>query len=74
MYIKRHLLKSDYLFCIGLVCSELQLVFKYMEYLKSLFYHHILKYYSSKYMKLDATAYFQCAKDDVKSVKQHTRT
>ena len=25
-------------------------------------------------MKLDATAYFQCAKDDVKSVKQHTRT
>ena len=25
-------------------------------------------------MKLDATAYFQCAKDDVKSAKQHTRT
>ena len=25
-------------------------------------------------MKLDATAYFQCAKGDVKSVKQHTRT
>ena len=25
-------------------------------------------------MKLDATAYFQCAKDDVKSVKQNTRT
>ena len=25
-------------------------------------------------MKLDATAYFQCAKDDVKSVKQYTRT
>ena len=25
-------------------------------------------------MKLDATAYFQCEKDDVKSVKQHTRT
>ena len=25
-------------------------------------------------MKLDTTAYFQCAKDDVKSVKQHTRT
>ena len=25
-------------------------------------------------MKLDATAYFQSAKDDVKSVKQHTRT
>ena len=24
-------------------------------------------------MKLYATAYFQCAKDDVKSVKQHTR-
>ena len=25
-------------------------------------------------MKLDATADFQCAYDDVKSVKQHTRT
>ena len=25
-------------------------------------------------MKLDATAYFQFAKDDVKSVKQHPRT
>ena len=25
-------------------------------------------------MKLDAAAYFQCAKDDVKSVKQQTRT
>ena len=25
-------------------------------------------------MILDATAYFQCAKDDIKSVKQHTRT
>ena len=25
-------------------------------------------------MKLDATAYFQCAKHDVKSVKQHTKT
>ena len=25
-------------------------------------------------MKLDATAYFKCAKDDVKSVKQQTRT
>ena len=25
-------------------------------------------------MKLDATAYFQYAKDDVKSVKQHPRT
>ena len=25
-------------------------------------------------MKLDATAYFQCAKDDVKSVKRHTKT
>ena len=25
-------------------------------------------------MKLDATGYFQCAKDDVKSIKQHTRT
>ena len=25
-------------------------------------------------MKLDAIAYFQCEKDDVKSVKQHPRT
>ena len=25
-------------------------------------------------MKLDATAYFQCAKDDIKIAKQHTRT
>ena len=25
-------------------------------------------------MKLDATAYFQCEKDDVKSVKQQIRT
>ena len=25
-------------------------------------------------MKLDATAYFQCAKDGVISVKEHTRT
>ena len=25
-------------------------------------------------MKLDAPAYFQCAKDNVKSVKQRTRT
>ena len=25
-------------------------------------------------MKLDATAFFQCAKDGVKSVKQYTRT
>ena len=25
-------------------------------------------------MKLDGTAYFQCAKDYVKNVKQHTRT
>ena len=48
MYMKRHLLKLDYLFCIVLVCSEQQQVFKYMEYLKSLFYNHILKCYSNK--------------------------
>ena len=46
--MKRHLLKLDYLFCIALVCSEPQQVFKYIEYLKSLFYNHILKYYSNK--------------------------
>ena len=76
MNMKMHLLKLDYLFCIVLVCSEPQQVFKYMEYLKSFFYNHILKCYSipTRLMKLDATAYFQCAKDDVKSVKQHTRT
>ena len=37
MYIKRHLLKLDYLFCIVLVCSEPKQVFKYMEYLKSFY-------------------------------------
>ena len=47
MYIKRHLLKLAYLFCIVLVCSVPQHVFKYMEYLKSLFYNHILKCYSN---------------------------
>ena len=45
--MKRHLLKLDYLFCIVLVCSEPQQVFKYVEYLKSLFYNHILKCYSN---------------------------
>ena len=35
MYMKRHFMKLDYLFCIVLVCSEPQHVFKYMEYLKS---------------------------------------
>ena len=34
MYIKRHLLKLDYFFCIVLVCNEPQEVFKYMEYKK----------------------------------------
>ena len=41
-------MKLDHLFCIVLVCSEPQHVFKYMEYLKSLFYYHILKCYSNK--------------------------
>ena len=74
MYMKRHLLKLAYLFCIVLVCSEPQQVFKYIEYLKSLhvFYNHILKCYSNRIMKSDATAYFQCAKDGVKSVEHHT--
>ena len=69
MYMKRHLLKLDYLFCIVLLCSEPQQFFKHMEYLKSLFFNHILKCYSNKINELDATAYFQCAKDDVKIVK-----
>ena len=45
IYMKRRLLKLDYLFCIVLACSEPQEVFKYMEYFKSLtlFYIHILK-------------------------------
>ena len=47
MYMKRHLLKLDYLFCIVLVCSEPQEVMKYMEYFKSLFYIHIFKSYSN---------------------------
>ena len=38
MYMKMQLLKIDYLLCFVLVCTEPQRVFKYMEYLKSLFY------------------------------------
>ena len=56
MYMKRHLLKLDYLFCIVLVCSEPQHVFNYMEYLKSLFYNHILSVIPTRLMKIDATA------------------
>ena len=37
MYMKRNLLKLYYLFCIVLVCSKPQQVFKYIKYLKSLF-------------------------------------
>ena len=47
LYIKRHLLKLDYLICIVLLCSEPQQVFKYMEYSKSLFYNYISKSYSN---------------------------
>ena len=74
MYMKRHLLKLDYLFCIVLVCSEPQQVFKYTEYLKSLFYHHILKCYSNKINETRYAAYIQCVKDDVKTVNYRTRT
>ena len=73
MYMKRHLLKLDYLFCIVLVSSEPQEVFKYKEYLKYFFYNHILSVIPTRLMKLEATVYFQCAKDGVKSVKQHIR-
>ena len=45
--MEMHLLKLNYLFCIVLVCSEPQQLFKYMEYLKSLFYNHILKCYTN---------------------------
>ena len=55
MYMKRHLLKFDYLFCIILVCSEPQQVFKNMEYLQSLFYNHISKCYSNKIIVLQQT-------------------
>ena len=48
MYVKRRLLKLDYLFCIVFVCSEPKEVFKYIVYFKSLFYIHILKCYSNK--------------------------
>ena len=48
MYIKRHVLKLAYLFCIVIVCSEPQQVFKNIEYSKSLFYNHILKCYYNK--------------------------
>ena len=34
-YLKMHLIKLDCSFCIVRVCSELQQVFIYMEYLKS---------------------------------------
>ena len=37
LYMKRHLLNLDYLFCVFLACSESQHVFKYLEYLKSYF-------------------------------------
>ena len=48
MYMKRHLLKLNSLFCIVLVRNEPQQVFKYMEYFKSLSHNHILKCYSNK--------------------------
>ena len=72
MYMKRHLLKLDYLFCIVLVCSEPQQVFKYMEYLKSLFYHHILKCYSNKINETRCNSLLPMCKGCCKSVKQHT--
>ena len=74
MYMKRHLLKLDHLFCIVLVCSEPQQVFKYVEYLKSIFYNRILSVIPTRLIRPDVTAYFQCEKDHVNSVKQHTRT
>ena len=45
--MKRHLLKLYYSICIVLAWSESQLVFNYMEYLKSLFDNYILKCYSN---------------------------
>ena len=40
-----------------------------MEYFKLLFYYYILK---CNLNKINKTFYFQCAKNDVKSIKQHT--
>ena len=60
--MEMHLLKLDLFICIFLVCSEPQQVFKYMLYLKSFFYNHILKCYSNNMMKPHAIADFQCAK------------
>ena len=74
MYMKRHLFKLVINSALSKFVVKPQKVFKYIEYLNSLFYYHILKCYSKKIMKIDATACFEYANDDVKNVKQHTRT
>ena len=48
MKLKRHSMRLSDLFFIVWVCSEPQQVFNYIEYLKLIFYYHILKYYSYK--------------------------
>ena len=60
-------------FCIVLVCSEPQQVFKCMEYLKSLLYHHISKVFRTRLKKTRCNSLLPMCNDDVKSVKQHTR-
>ena len=67
-------MKLDYLFCIVLLCSKQQQVFKYMEYLKSLLYSHILKCYSNTINETICNSLLPMWKDDVNSIKQHTRT
>ena len=62
------------LFCIVLVCSEPQEVFKYMEYFKSLFYIHILRCYSNNINKTRRNSLLPVCTGWCKNVKQHTRT
>ena len=71
---KKAFIEVRFFICIVLVCSEPQQVFKYMEYLKSFFYNHILKCYSNNINKARCNSLLPMCKVDVKSVKQNTRT
>ena len=62
----RHLLKLGYLFYIVLVCSEPQQVFKYGIFKIIILSSYFKSIIPTRLMKLDATVYFQCAKDGVK--------
>ena len=71
---KKAFIEVRFFICIVLVCSEPQQVFKYMEYLKSFFYNHILKCYSNNINKARCNSLLPMCKVDVKSVNQNTRT